>query len=193
MGVAVHNPSNIDIAVQRFAVPSGNYQVQGFNTKSQAFEDAKSTVSCSDDMDELKKPVYSCFLNVEYAVQAHDVGYLQVSMTKKSEHDEMKPIKAGDAITDGEITATFKSAKGNKLVFTVSDPKSSNEEELTFSLSYWLSQVGPHGDNSGDYAFRPVPEMYTPLPYSKFVKGTISNGVQMDFYFEKFDFIENSH
>ena len=112
MGVAVHNPSNIDNAQHRFAVLQGKYQVKGFNTQTQAFEDVKSVVTCSNDLDVNKQPMVSCFLTVDYLVQSHEVGYLEVAYTA-SDDANMKPLKRSDKITDGQISAIFKSASNN--------------------------------------------------------------------------------
>jgi len=194
MAVAVHNPANIDLSQPRFAAFSGDYKVQVFNSQSQRFENVESTLTCSNDLDKTLQPVYSCFLTVDSPVAAHEVGYFQVDYSKKAQQDETKPIQIGDTLTNGELTVSFKNTESAGLVFDVTDKASGKTEELTFRLAYWLSAVQfDGGDNSGDYVFRPVAEMYKPLPYSKYLSGTISNGKQMDFYFEKYNRVEDNY
>lgn len=125
----------------RFPVASANYKVKAFNSNTKSFEDVKSTVTCSNDIDALKKPVYSCFLNIEHVISSFEVGFYQVTYTQKSAQDEMKPLQIGGSIGDGGLIATFKGASGSNLVFTVFDADTKAEEELTFSLAYWLSAV----------------------------------------------------
>ena len=133
--------------------------------------------------------VYSCFLTVQQVTESRDISLIRLNFTN-STSEEFIPITKGDKITKGDITATYEdySVDESMIKFAISDSQTSKVEHLTFSLKYWVSWIDffifRGHQNSGLYIFRPMTDEFKPEIYSHFRRGTISNGEQMDFYFE---------
>lgn len=102
-------------------------------------------------------------------------------------------IKNGDQIlsADGSLVVSYSHFDNGTIYLEVTDKLSNETDLLGFRVQWWQSfivnNIWKGSQNSGDYIFRPATGQYTPFVYDQFKHATISNGKQMDFYFEGHD------
>lgn len=159
-----------------------------FDEDSQDFVPQPSSVACYDDLDAEKRPINSCFQNIELLkpIGIKDIALLRLDYNKSADHTiGSTGILEGDFIgSEEDIKLTFKGADAdNSIIYfeqykirtNAENETSVSNETFKFSLNWWASKINyydwDNGQNSGDYIFRPVTGQYTPNVYSKYANG----------------------
>jgi hypothetical protein len=209
MWTAVQNPSSLELTTVRMAVIPGEYSAEVFNTESQKFEAANSSVNCFQDTVsyQASKPFDNCWLTVEAVTQPRAFSLLQVKPLSSERQGSEEAIKIGDSIETNQTKLTLSDFCEKCLQFEYINKESNLTETVTVELQNWDSfidkdwfqkadgewgLVNPENQNSGDYIFRPWDKQYEPRSYSKYLNGTISTaqpGQLMSFYFNSGDAI----
>jgi hypothetical protein len=193
MNVIVQNPSSLETKFVDIAVPNGKYDVFVFDNETMDFKAQASSVACYDDLDAKKKPMTSCFQNIQLTkpIGIKDFALMRLDYNESADNtigSKGKGIVEGDFIGSDEgnenIKLTFKGADAKNSIIYFEQYKihkseagvvSESNETFRFSLNWWASKINyfswDNGQNSGDYIFRPMTGQYTPNVYSAYAKG----------------------
>jgi hypothetical protein len=120
MNVVIQNPSSWETKFVDIAVPNGKYDVSVFDNETMDFLPQASSVACYDDFDAEKRPMTSCFQNIELPkpIGIKDFALLRLDYNKSADNTiGSKGIKGGDFIgSDENIKLTFTGADADKSI-----------------------------------------------------------------------------
>lgn len=75
----------------------GTYKASGFNSSTSSFDEVPSVLSCNTDYNLTHDEIDSCFLTVQFPVEAREISLIKLEYSKTAQ-DTRQLIKITDTI-----------------------------------------------------------------------------------------------
>lgn len=145
-------------------------------------------------IDDQEKEVQECQMFAKTTVEPKNVKIYELQLNKDGGEPSIVPRKllTGDQIAFEEMALIFEGASVDESTLSFKLFNSSDEytaHTFSYGLKYWPSHCNyTRYQNSGAYDFRPMDNLFSPLPYSKLIDAVFyygNNTSKMIFTFGK--------
>jgi hypothetical protein len=151
-------------------MPNGKFDVELFDVNQDKFIKL-------DKVDVMCNKVYinstssnECQMFIKTQINSRDINLYKLTYNLETDHEvKQKLLKSGDSLSHSKLSLQFNgsSLKDSTMQFTVMDSSAKTTSSFQFGLKYWPSHCNyTRWQNSGAYDFRPIDNLFAPLPYS---------------------------